>query len=278
MDMRILNHREDTRSLGMVALTLAWLLAGLGLVPGALLMPWSLGQFILSFICSIINHNHTHAPIFRSPAINRVFNLALTIAKGHTVQTVIVPHQMNHHPRAGGEGDWITVAHAGRGPGALRLARFVVRGAVTMATERVKPEAPKLPPAILAQLKREQAALALFVLVALLLVGPGRVLLAAALPWLGCMGALVAVNLPQHDGCDPDDPLRNSRDFTSPLTNWLLFNNGYHTIHHLQPGLHWSQTPAAHRERVRPRWSAEDLAVHERRSLLWYMLTELGRP
>ena len=104
-----------------------------------------------------------------------------------------------------------------------------MRGAVTMATERVKPEAPKLPPAILAQLKREQAALALFVLVALLIYGPGRVLLAAVLPWLGCMGALVAVNLPQHDGCDPGDPLRNSRDFTSPLTNWLLFNNGYHT-------------------------------------------------
>lgn len=274
----MLRHREDRRSLAMVALALAWLVAGLGLAPAWALPIWSLGQFILSFICSIINHNHTHCPIFRSPLANRLFNPLLTIAKGHTVQTVIVPHQMNHHPRAGGPGDWIAVAHAGSGPGLIRLVRYVARGARTMASERRRPGAPRLPPRLAAQLREEQAALAVFVITSLLLVGPTRVLLAAALPWLGCMAALVAVNLPQHDGCDPSDPLRSSRDFTSPFTNWLLFNNGYHTVHHLEPGLHWSRAAEAHRARVRPRRSAPDLAAHERRSLLWYMLTELGRP
>jgi hypothetical protein len=28
--------------------------------------------------------------------------------------------------------------------------------------------------------------------------------------------------------------------------NAFLFNNGYHTVHHATPGLHWSRTPEAH--------------------------------
>lgn len=277
--MALLHHREDLRSLAFVALALLCLIGGLILpLAGWIWVPWMFLQFVLSFICSVINHNHTHAPIFRSPALNRVFNLALTVAKGHTVQTVIIPHQVNHHPRAGGEGDWITVAHAGHGPGPLRLLRFVARGVRTMARERKRPGAPQLPPALARQMRQEQAVLLLFCGIVLLTAGPLRLLLAAVLPWVGCMLALVAVNLPQHDGCDPADPLRNSRDFTSPLTNWLLFNNGYHTVHHLQPGLHWSQAPAAHRALVVARWSPADRALHERRSLLAFLLLELGRP
>lgn len=34
----------------------------------------------------------------------------------------------------------------------------------------------------------------------------------------------------------------------SPVMNALLFNNGYHTIHHDKPGIHWSKLPEAHAE------------------------------
>jgi fatty acid desaturase len=30
--------------------------------------------------------------------------------------------------------------------------------------------------------------------------------------------------------------------------NAMLFNNGYHTVHHLKPGVHWSETPKLHAE------------------------------
>ena len=34
--------------------------------------------------------------------------------------------------------------------------------------------------------------------------------------------------------------------------NYLLFNNGYHTIHHMKPGVHWSLTKKQHDELVAP--------------------------
>ncbi len=39
-----------------------------------------------------------------------------------------------------------------------------------------------------------------------------------------------------------------SRNFVSPTLNILLFNNGYHTVHHWRPGVHWSLTPKLHAE------------------------------
>ena len=32
----------------------------------------------------------------------------------------------------------------------------------------------------------------------------------------------------------------------SPVLNFLLFNNGFHTAHHENAGLHWSKLPEAH--------------------------------
>jgi len=32
------------------------------------------------------------------------------------------------------------------------------------------------------------------------------------------------------------------------VLNALLFNNGYHTVHHFKPGVHWSQLPALHKQ------------------------------
>jgi hypothetical protein len=53
------------------------------------------------------------------------------------------------------------------------------------------------------------------------------------------------INYIQHVHTDEESQYNHSRNFTG-LYNRFLLNNGYHTAHHEQMGLHWSQLPAAH--------------------------------
>lgn len=39
-----------------------------------------------------------------------------------------------------------------------------------------------------------------------------------------------------------------ARDFVGDFANWWFCNNGYHTIHHIRPSLHWSNYAQKHRE------------------------------
>ena len=53
-------------------------------------------------------------------------------------------------------------------------------------------------------------------------------------------------NYVQHVEADENSAWQHSRNFISPVLNALLFNNGYHTVHHHKPGVHWSELPALH--------------------------------
>ena len=78
--------------------------------------------------------------------------------------------------------------------------------------------------------------------------------------WLGGAVYFVALGLPallanywmmltnyvQHAGCSITSRDDHSRNFVSPFWNWFVFDNGYHTVHHQQPGLHWSRYRALH--------------------------------
>ena len=51
---------------------------------------------------------------------------------------------------------------------------------------------------------------------------------------------IVGFGYVQHDGCDETPSTTTRATSVGELFNWLIFDNGYHTIHHMQPGLHWS--------------------------------------
>lgn len=72
------------------------------------------------------------------------------------------------------------------------------------------------------------------------------------LPHLFAQMGIVSFNMLQHDGCVTPKPQSSekeynmARNFTGPVTNFFFFNNGFHTIHHFYPKMHWSFLPSAH--------------------------------
>jgi beta-carotene hydroxylase len=52
----------------------------------------------------------------------------------------------------------------------------------------------------------------------------------------------------------------------SPFTNFMMFNNGYHTAHHHRASTHWSKLPEAH-EKLKPL-----IAPHLNEYLIWGFL------
>jgi len=73
---------------------------------------------------------------------------------------------------------------------------------------------------------------------------------------------MMFTNYLQHVGCDPTSPDNHSRNFTSPVHNWFVFDNGLHTVHHEHPGVHWSRYRALHEQRaarIRPELNQNSL-------------------
>jgi beta-carotene hydroxylase len=73
-------------------------------------------------------------------------------------------------------------------------------------------------------------------------------------------------NYVQHVHADEESAYNHARNFVG-LINLALFNNGYHTIHHESPGIHWSETPAAQKKIQ----NLIDPSLNER-SFWWYIL------
>jgi len=94
----------------------------------------------------------------------------------------------------------------------------------------------------------------------LLLLDWRKFLLYVWAPHFFAQWGIVSMNMLQHDGCDPDvdhdssvevKNYNGARNFVGPVINYLTFNNGYHTIHHMKPTLHWSQLPVEHERLVK---------------------------
>jgi fatty acid desaturase len=78
--------------------------------------------------------------------------------------------------------------------------------------------------------------------------------------------SVLIFNYVQHVHTDEESKYNHARNFVG-LINLMLFNNGYHTIHHESPGIHWSQTPAAQKKIA----NLIDPSLNER-SFWWYIL------
>ncbi len=263
-----LRYPADIRSLIFVAI--AYFLLYFPLLhplPNYLTLIWITASSFFCFIVGVINHNHKHLPIFESSQINHLFNIILTLSLGRSATEIVVPHNYNHHVYHGNQNDWIKPQLAGSGPGIIRLPQYVIQSLTNIAQRKRSLEAKTLPDDEQKSLQREKLTLRLLILL-LIIISPQKFLIFNLIPWAVGIVSLLGINLLQHEGCQPENRHQNSRNFTSNLGNWFFFNNGYHTIHHLRPTLHWSLLKTAHQRIVKPRIYPE----LEVKSILKYLL------
>lgn len=250
-----LERRADRR---MVAVVGAWfLIVGVGWTAGPSwgwrVLPLVTVAAALGFMGAVVAHNALHVPPFKSGVLNALFRVALTILYGHPISAFVPTHNLSHHRFVQSRCDVMRTSKARFRWHLLNLLFFffMVAGALLRAECDYVLAPRRNDRHCFCRVMLEGAALAA-TLATLLFLSWRKTLLYIVVPNLWASWGIVTMNIFQHDGCDSTSAYNHSRNFVGRFINWWTFNNGYHTIHHLEPGLHWSELPEAHRARVAP--------------------------
>ncbi|MEO8916551.1 MAG: fatty acid desaturase [Polyangiaceae bacterium] len=225
------------------------------LAPG--LLPIAL---YLAYCSGVLAHNHNHAPVFRSKRMNSLYSAWLSFFYGCPLFVWVPTHNQNHHRYLDGPGDATQTAALAPRDSSWAALSYPTRSAIAQwpAIWQYARAARQNKPARFRQILLEtltvlvgHGAVATFAVVHYGL-SRGAVLYACAfgIPALFAAWAMMFTNYVQHVGCDPASPENHSRNFVSRWTNWLLFDAGYHTVHHEHAGTHWSRYPALHAARA----------------------------
>jgi beta-carotene hydroxylase len=266
----LLRFTEDRRTL-FYALVLFPLVPALCLARPAL-VPWLVPVALYaSYLSGVLSHNHNHLGVFRNKRVNALYGAWLSVFYGMPLFAWIPTHNQNHHQELNGGADASRTTLAGA-DSLLTLLRypFVCARHQLPLVLRYAKEAAKHHPSRFRRILLETGALLAghlaVALAGVALHGPklGLVVYAVSLgaPALVAPYLMMLTNYVQHVGCDPSSPDDHSRNFTSPSFNYLVLENGLHTVHHEHPGTHWSRLRSLHEARearMDPRLNERDL-------------------
>ncbi|MEI9933681.1 MAG: fatty acid desaturase [Ferruginibacter sp.] len=103
--------------------------------------------------------------------------------------------------------------------------------------------------------KRKEFFIAVFQYVALftmiiiaLVIDWRKTILYIIIPQQFALVTVLVFNYIQHVHADEESKFNHSRNFVSGFTNFMLFNNGFHTVHHYRASIHWSKLPEEHKK------------------------------
>jgi fatty acid desaturase len=263
----LVKHPTEWRQIGIVTIYLSLLLA-MYFVPACRNLFCFAAACYFGFLNSVVIHNHLHQGIFHSKRLNMIWRCVLSFGALYPASANIPSHNLvHHHFGDDGQPDWADAESVRFGWNLLNLIHFPnVAGPQTFSgVQRWKAVLDRK--AFRRQYTTELAVA--FGLTGLLLVYDfWTALFFVVLPQLYGARCILRINLIQHDRCDIASEWNHSRNFVGRAFNWIMCNNGYHTIHHNKAGLHWSQLAEAHEQDVVPRI---DPSLDER-SMLWYLL------
>lgn len=263
----LVKHPAEWRQLGIVAVYLG-LLASMQLFPACRNVVFLGAACYFSFLNTVVIHNHLHQGIFHSRRLNLLFRCVLSFGALYPASANIASHNLvHHHFDDDGQPDWAAPEQVNFRWNLLNLLHFPnVAGPSTFAG--VQRWLSTVGRGEIVRQYALESAISLGLTLALLLHDFWTTLFFLVLPQLYGARGILRINLIQHDGCDTTSDWNHSRNFVGRAFNWIMCNNGYHTIHHNRAGLHWSVLHEAHAREVVPRM---DPALDEP-SMLGYLL------
>jgi fatty acid desaturase len=251
----MLRYRADIKTLIFVAIYFALVAAQWVLAPHDLrvALPLLVLTCWFSFFGAVATHNTVHSPVFTSRGMNRLFQVALTLTYGHPVSAYVPGHNLSHHKHTQTRRDVMRTTK-------VRYRVHFLNGLLFMPTvgkdifaadmRYFKAMYRRNPPWFRQMIL--EAAVFVATMGALIVLDWKKFLLYVLIPHQYAAWGIITMNLLQHDGCDASTEHDHSRNFVGRFVNWWTYNNGFHSIHHLEPGLHWSLAPAEHAKRVAP--------------------------
>jgi len=244
-----LEHPANIGPLVHIACWIGLLAVGL-LVPAAtnwyLAVPLIVTLTLLNFSITIgVLHMHTHRPLSVSRRVNRVIDVLCCMPAALTAAEMREVHILNHHRYNDGPGD--VTSTAGREHG-LRAVWYWIRYGVVVKNHTVRTTfAANASPG---RRKRRYQFMLDFTLVVVLIVttwyvtDTTRFTLFYWIPFIVTQvnsGYFAWLTHAPARGLD-DDPSKSMNTVGNWL-NFFIFNQGYHSVHHRYPGIHWSQIP-----------------------------------
>jgi fatty acid desaturase len=277
----MLRYRADLRTIAFVGiyfgLTALLFTRGMGAdsLPWPALVPLYVVTCWFSFFGAVATHNTVHCPVFKQRGLNRLFQIALTMTYGHPVSAFVPGHNLSHHKHTQTRRDVMRTTKVRYRWNLLNGLLFLahVGPGIMKGENEYFAAMRKRSPVWFRQLITEFGVLyAAYAVLAY--IDWKAFLLFVFLPHKYAAWGIITINLLQHDGTDQNSEWNHARNFVGKTVNWFTLNNGYHTIHHMQPGLHWSLLPAAHAELVAPH-------IHpalDQKSLVVYLWRTYGWP
>lgn len=201
-----------------------------------------LGLLSISAMPGSISHNHHHVPTFLRPWMNRWYEVILFLEVGIPPYAWTLHHNLGHHR------DYLDQE---KDPANWRLADGSVMSRVRydiVGSLRIYPEIWRIGrqhPELFRRFKR-WSLISLAVLGVFLMLDPVKALLLFVAPMPIMYLGLLDNTYMQHSDLDTDSEFTASRNSTSRLYNFISWNLGYHTAHHMKPHLHWSRLPQWH--------------------------------
>jgi fatty acid desaturase len=269
----LVKHPAEWRQIGIIAVYLG-LLFSMYFVEACRNPLFFCAACYFSFLNAVVIHNHLHQGIFKSRRLNMIWRAVLSFGALYPASANIPSHNLvHHHFDDDGQPDWAAPEQVGFRWNLLNLIHFPnVAGPNTFAgVQRWAALAGR------DDFRRQYLHENLFAFGltgALLLLDFWTALFFIVLPQLYGARCILRINLIQHDGCDVTSEWNHSRNFVGRAFNWIMCNNGYHTIHHNRAGLHWSVLDREHEREVKPR---VDPALDERSMVLYLLRTYVLR-